>query len=101
MKRALLMLVLQLGANGADAYFTHRNLARWNFREQNPIARPFVRNTPDLIVSSAAGLGFTLYAEHLFRKHDHPKFARTLEFGSIAGHTFGAINSARQYKAKP
>jgi hypothetical protein len=96
MKRHLLMIVLQLAANGADAYYTNRNIHRQNFHELNPVARPFTRNTLTLGLTSAAGTGLTLYGESLLRKHGHQGFADAAAAVDISGHTYGAIASKRQ-----
>ena len=89
-----LILILALASSGADAYFTQRNFGP-GFRERDPLARPFVRNTPDLVISSAAGAGLKLYLPHLMRKHGRGQLAREMEISGIAGNTVGAIYSAR------
>ena len=38
--KTLLLIALQLAANGADAYYTNRNLHQQNFVEHNVIAQP-------------------------------------------------------------
>lgn len=90
----VLVIVLQLASYGADAYYTNVNMQRHDFREHNPLARPFTRNTLTLSLSSAAGIGATLYGEHWLRQHGHPRLAEIAEIGTIAGHTAGAAYSA-------
>lgn len=96
MKSALL-IILQLASSGADAYFTQRNFGH-DFRENDPIARPFVRNTKDLAISSAAFAGAKIYLPHLLRQHGHSKAALTMELSGIALNTAGAVSSAYGHK---
>lgn len=90
MKHAILMLVLQLASNGADAYLTNRNLHTPRFVERNPLERPFVHNTGTLAGSFAVETSGALYLEHLLRKRGHAKLATALELDEICGHGFSA-----------
>ena len=94
MKTAILMLILQLGSSGADAYYTNRNMHRYDFVEHDPAATVFIRNTLTLSLSSAAGTAGMIFGERLLRHRGHARFARAVEMGFISGHVYGAATSA-------
>jgi hypothetical protein len=88
-----LLLILSLASSGADAYYTQRNFGP-TFRERDPIARPFVRNTPSLVISSAGFAALKIYVPHKLRKR-HPNWALSTELAGISLNTIGAIQSAQ------
>ena len=97
MKRKVLVAILQLGLSATDQWFTNRNLhGRGKMHEDNPVARPFTRNTLTLSLSSAAEVGAALYGEHWLHKRHHDRLAEAWAGGEIAGHAEGAIYSALQ-----
>ena len=96
--KTILLIALELAASGSDAYFTHRNLTTFPFREHNPIMQPFVRNTPSMVITFAASSGGFIFSEHWLRRHGKGKFADTLAAGDISAHIWGAAYSAKNYK---
>jgi hypothetical protein len=97
-KTALLLVLLQLGTNGADAYFTNRNMNTRHFSEYDPLARPFTRSAAVLSISQSFGVGGSLYSESWLRSHHHKRWADALTAVQIAGHSCGAVVSAKGYK---
>jgi hypothetical protein len=99
MKHFVWVVILQLAASGADAYYTNRNLHRHlheaGFQEQDPLARPFVHNTTDLSLSCAASSGAFAFAEYRLLKR-HNKLSKTAAAIYFAGHVFGAATSAER-----
>lgn len=101
MKTLLLTLAL-IGARGADAYFTDRNInhqpANWRGYETNPLQKPFVHGSAWLWSSQALQTAVTIEGAHLLRKHNHDHLADGLLIGDTALHVEGAIQS---YKGLP
>lgn len=94
MKKWILLTVLQLGANGADAYFTNRGMHNPGWQERDPLAKPFTRNTAVLVLGSTAGTLGTLWIESRVG-HQHPGRATAIALADVSGHTFGAAYTAR------
>ena len=95
-KRTVLLTVLQLVANGSDAYYTNRAMRIYGpkFKEYDPLARPFTVNRTTLTISAAAGMAGTLAGERLLKRCGHERWAAALAYGDIAGHTAGTIFTA-------
>ena len=93
MKSALLMAILQLAANGADAYATDRNMHRQRFVEYDPLARPFVRDRATFVTASALQAAGALLLERRLRRGGRRRWARALELAAVGGHAYGAAIS--------
>jgi hypothetical protein len=92
MKTALLV-IMQLAASGSDAYFNRRNLGTRDWRERDPIARPFVQSDKGIVIYFSATAGLKITAAHLLKKHHH----KLSDFASVYGiidNSEGAIFSA-------
>lgn len=94
------IVVAQLAAHGADAFFTYRDMHSYNFVEHDPLARPFVHNDAIFIAGSAIGLFGELFIEKTLRKRGHRQIADALALVSISGHTWGATYSAINHKSR-
>jgi hypothetical protein len=97
-KRTLLLIALQLAANGADAYYTNRNIRNGNFHETDLIAKPFTHGTVSMSAWAAAGMAGTLYSEMWLRHRGHGRWADALAIGDVSGHTYGAVSSREGMK---
>lgn len=93
MKKTLLLIVLQLASNGADAYFTNRSIHTAYHYETDPLARPFTRNTTWLVSSNLLATAGTLYIERKLQKK-HAAISDSIALADIAGHTYGAAYTA-------
>src|SRR5271166_4991087 len=93
MKRTLLIIALQLAANGADAYYTYDNMGRPHFHEVDPVASPFTHNTSTLVGGSALSIAGSLLLERKLRHQGKTRWADALAAAQVAGHTYGAITS--------
>lgn len=101
MKHTILLIVLQLAATGADAYYTNRNWeSAGHPHEINPIARPFVSTRGGRIAyfSATAALKIALPLE--LRKHGHPKLATVAAVLGIADNAEAAAVSANGLKVE-
>ena len=85
------LIVLQLATVAADSYATAHDFTP-HFRELDPLARPFVQSRTTLAVSSAVGVAGAIFLEYSLQKR-HPKLARALALGMIAGHSGGTVTS--------
>lgn len=94
MRKHLFIVILQLAASGADAYFTDVNQHRPLHHEQNPIARPFVGSTPGLIAYFGAQTVIKLTLRSWFRKRGHRRIAEIVEAAGILDNATCATNSA-------
>jgi hypothetical protein len=90
----ILLIVLQLAASGSDAYFTHRNLTRPGFYEHDPIARPFVRDTPHLVGYFSADAAVKIGTAELLRKFHHRRISAIVSVGGITDSAYFASYSA-------
>ena len=93
MKKRLLAVALHMALVGADANFTNYNLHGTGFREHDPIARPFLKNTPALMAYFSASAGLQLYLPHVLRKHHHHKLAAIADASGYAASGYGAVTS--------
>jgi hypothetical protein len=85
-------------AEGVDAYATYRNSIRPNYRESDPLARPFVTRGPVALGAYfAVDAGLKIGASYLLRKHGHRKIARIIEFAGIGDNIWGASTSFAGY----
>jgi hypothetical protein len=103
MKKHLLLIALHLAANGADAFYTHRNATAYarpfRFHEGDPIARPFVTHgTAGLAAYFSASSALTLGADYLLRKHHHDALAAALLGAQTVNNGVSAAYSAAHYK---
>jgi hypothetical protein len=100
MKTAILLTLLQLGANGADAFYTHRDMNAYAFCEHNPVAAPFTRSTGVFVASEVGMNASILVFELRLRRRGHNKVALATALADTAGHTAGAWYSARHFKVR-
>ena len=72
------LLLLNVAAQGLDAYSTQRALRRDNTREFNPLARPFVERgwKGQVTYSYGIGVGGTLAVSYLFHRMGQHKRER-------------------------
>jgi len=94
--KTLLLIALQLVANGSDAYYTNRNMSRHGFHETNPVQRAFVHNSTSLALFSTSEMAGVFSVEHLLRKHHRGRLARAMALTQIGTNTYGAAHSARE-----
>lgn len=84
--KTLVLILLQLAATGADAYYTDRGMGRNPLthvnRETNPIARPFVQTRADRIAYFSVTAGIKIAVPRLIHKK-HPKLATAAEIAAI------------------
>lgn len=92
--KTLLLIALQLGASGSDAYFTHRNQQGFRPSEMNPLAAPFVHSTRGQVLFFSTGAAVHIGGSILLRKHHHEKLGDAWAVYGIASNTFGATYSA-------
>jgi hypothetical protein len=100
LKHVVWVVILQLATGAADGFYTHKNMVTKDrtFHELDPLAKPFTKNTPDLVVSSLAGEAGSFYTQYWFRKHAHQRWSTALAISDITGHAYGATASALDYK---
>jgi hypothetical protein len=87
------LIATKADSHAADAYFTHWNMSRNNFREHDPLMRPFTRSTPTFVAFSAAAFMGEVWIEHRMRRHGHARLANALTLTSIGVHAEGAVTS--------
>lgn len=92
--KTVLLIVLQLGASGSDAYFTNRDMGR-HFHENDPIARPFISSR----MGAAAYFSATAAAQILIPRmfHKHKAISTELSLAGIADNSLGAAYSAKHF----
>ena len=93
MKKHLLIVVLQLVASGADAYYTDKNQHLPRHYELNPIARQFIGSRPSLIGYFGAQTALKLELPTLLRKRGHGRMAETVQAAAILDNASGATIS--------
>lgn len=92
--KTFLLIMLQLGASGADAYFTNRNQQGPHAYELNPIARPFLKTTPSRVLYFSSGAALKITVPVLLRKRHHDRLALTFSLAGIADNGAAAAYSA-------
>jgi len=96
--KTLLLVVLQLAASGADAYYTHRLVnppaMAAPVHEANPLVRPFLHSTRAEVgyFSTSAGLKITIPV--LLRHHHHNKLAAAVTAWGIGDNAVAATYTA-------
>jgi len=99
----LALLALSAAADATDQAITRRGYDNSSLitREQDPLARPFVTHgTAVQAVSGAVLFAAEAGVVALLNKKGHRRLAHLFLETCIAGNTFGAINTARQYQGK-
>lgn len=99
--RTTVLIILQLAASGADAFYTNRGMDFPQFHEHDPIAKPFIKTTPDRIAYFSVTAAIPIVGTHLLRKHHHEKLADGLAVAFIADSATGAASTATHIKDKP
>jgi len=98
-QKTILMIALQLGASGFDAYYTDHNLE--SFRgssrgtENNPLSGPFVQTRASRIAYFSVTAGIKIAAPHILRKRGHNRLASIVAISGIADNALGAASSKR------
>lgn len=101
MTKHVLLIILQLAAAGNDAYWTHRNTqSQWGYRENNPIARPFVKSTSGTVLYFSITTGLQLTTPEILRKRGHNKLADVTALAGIADNASGAVYSAIHWESR-
>ena len=85
--------VTQLAASATDAYATYLNTQRFHFRENDPIARPFMGSTAGLATFFILDAGIKLGASTLLRHQGHRRWARAVQVFGIADNAEGGVFS--------
>jgi hypothetical protein len=96
--------VAQLAASASDAYVTYRNTQRSRFRENDPIASPFMGSTAGLATFFILNAGVKLGSPAVLRHYGHRRWARAVQVFGISDNAEGAVFSLinhRQIKIKP
>jgi hypothetical protein len=88
------LIALDATAKSADMGFTERNAGRANFRENDPLARPFVHSGP-ILAGVSEGLLFAgeVCASYELFRHRHAHMAKALLLTGIGGNTIGVATS--------
>jgi hypothetical protein len=83
-------------AKSGDEFFTMWNASRAEFKERDPLARPFVTHGR-AIAGTSEGLLFAgeVLASYELHKCGHPKLAKALLLLGIGGNTTGIVTSDR------
>jgi hypothetical protein len=92
--------VAQLAASATDAYVTYRNTQRFSFRENDPIARPFMGSTAGLAAFFILDTGVKLGSSALLRHYGHRRWARGVQVFGISDNAEGAVFSLINYRGK-
>ena len=92
--KTLLLIALQLGASGADAYYTDRNARLPRHYETNPIARQFMGSTAGRVTFFAGNAGIRIALPVILRRRGHKRLADLVAIEGIAENTQGAGYSA-------
>lgn len=83
-------------AKSADEWFTMSAAGRPNFRENDPLARPFVTHGRFVAGASQGALfAAEVFTSYELNKHGHPKMAKILLLVGIGGNTAGIATSTR------
>lgn len=91
--KTVLLIILQLAAQGGDAWSTARmmnsiNYRTYHFTENDPLAVPFVYNTRSLVITNAIAAPLSVLAPLKLRKH-HRRMAELIQWSQIAGNSAG------------
>jgi hypothetical protein len=92
--------VSQLAASATDAYATYRNMERSHFRENDPIARPFMGSTAGLVTFFTLDAGVKLGSAALLRHYGHARWARAVQVFGVADNAEGGFFSLVNYHQK-
>jgi hypothetical protein len=92
--------VSQLAASATDAYATYRNMQRSEFRENDPIARPFMGSTAGLATFFTLDAGVKLGSAALLRHYGHARWARAVQVLGVADNAEGGFFSVINYHQK-
>jgi len=85
--------VSQLAASATDAYATYRNMERSHFRENDPIARPFMGSTAGLATFFTLDAGVKLGSAAVLRHYGHARWARAVQLFGVADNAEGGLFS--------
>ena len=94
MKTWLMLVALQLGASGTDAFYTHQANPRY---EQNPIAKPFMGSTAGQVAFFGGGAALRIGLSYALHKK-HPKIADGILIEGTGENTFSAVYTAHYAK---
>ena len=97
-KKELLWDAGQLAASGADAYITDWGRQQPNFRELNPVARPFMGSRAGLVVFFGAGAAGNIILGHYLHRHGHGKLEIMQRSAGIIGNASAAAFDSRNYR---
>ncbi|HWY55173.1 MAG TPA: hypothetical protein VNZ03_11965 [Terriglobales bacterium] len=92
--------VSQLAASATDAYATYRNTQRSQFRENDPIAKPFMGSTAGLATFFILDAGVKLGSSALLRRQGHRRWARAVQVFGVADNAEGAFFSLINHHGK-
>jgi hypothetical protein len=92
--------VAQLAASATDACVTYRNTQRSSFRENDPVASPFMGSTAGLATFFILDAGVKLGSSALLRHYGHRRWARGVQVFGISDNAEGAVFSLINYRQK-
>jgi hypothetical protein len=93
-KSTLALTVLDGAAKAADSYATRKNIDGGGV-ENNPLARPFVRNTAVQVVATGALFGAEIASAYWLHKRHHDRIARAMLLEGAAMNGLGAATSIK------
>jgi hypothetical protein len=95
-KSNIALIAADATAKSIDMAFTMQNSARPGFRENDPLARPFVHSGPVVAsVAQSALFAAETFASYELHKHGHTKLAKAVLVLAIGGNTVGIATSTR------
>lgn len=88
------LITADAAAKSGDMFFTMRNASKSGFVENDPLARPFVKNGP-VIAGFSQGLLFAaeVFTSYELHKHGHPKMGKIVLLLGIGGNSAGIATS--------
>ena len=97
--QVILFIVMQLGASGADAYYTHTVVVEQRQIEHNPIAKPFMHSTRNEVAYFSVTTAVKIAAPIVLRHRHHEKLATALALMSIADNASCAVYTSAHVRS--
>jgi hypothetical protein len=93
-KKNCVLITADALAKSGDMLFTMKNEGKPGFVENDPLARPFVRNGP-VVAGFSQGLLFAgeVFTSYELHKHGHPRMAKAVLLLGIGGNSMGMATS--------
>src|SRR5208337_4143286 len=91
-KSTMALAALDGAAKAADSFATRKNIDGGG-EENNPLARPFVRNTAVQVVATGALFGAEIASAYWLHKRHHDRIARAMLLEGATMNSLGAASS--------